>query len=1268
MLWRFGLQHASNIDKLLEKEDLALEEVLNDPDLQQEVREQNPKLIAYLVLPSNIKQMVEYIATEEFFKFSKMAATSCEVLCSNSGAFVDALSADYVARDFADSEDDDDDEEEEEEGEGEEEDNGDGHHNKETNEKLNDNDTTPKPCLLDCLWGIMRLPSGQLDMLQATYFSRVMCSLLQRKPYETLDYICAQGDAVALFLNHLGVSAVVDLLLKVISLEELDNGPGIIAWLSQNQLIPMLVARLAPTCDPDQHSLVAQVLLDIIAISQCNNPAQPTIGTNALIDELKSAANVERLTEYMLDRSAPHATSTLVNCVYIFIELIRRNYSDDGEEEEEEEEEELVGGDDDDRENTGIGGGSSEQGALERRLPPVDLSDMMRVLAMRVEDLAALLTTPRSSIVPVPTTQGLREPLGFERLRICELFAELLHCSNMPRLNSPLPPSSSRHRAGSSSLSSSSSSSPPPPPHEIPLDISSPTDHDTSNTPVGQLLKWKLIQHNVLPICCDLFFRFTLNNFLHSVVYDIMHQVLNLPLGLECNVALILVAFRDVRITSRIAQACALNDDVSSMPRGVRLGYMGHLTGIGEEVARLLELSGAALEPLIAPYIDGDEWLDYVARTLQEVRERDQQPLGGERPGANLAGSMMAGGGGGILGDADIDMLSSDGSSQQQQQQQVFVSRMGFVDPSAVDDEDDEDVDVEDHSRYIRSHQSLFYGQEDDEDDDVEEEDRVRRSAYDDDGDDGPAERIGRYNSYQNEPAPFSDDEDPFVNQDSGAGPIQPASEAQPPLRRPLSNNNNGGAAAAVALTEKPKKKPPPLAPPPPSPLQQQEEEEEEAEAPLPLLSPPEMPPRPSVADCTNFLANLTISTNGNSKLTNGSHKRKQQLPVDAEAIPFNVLTSPLDAPQHYPFGADPKKDTTPSSSAATADANKGRIKDLFHESKQRSRSSSELDSIVPADIASWDPPPPQSSLSASTEKTDYKPSNGRSQQLVSEEETSFSTRRRRSRSQSAGVGVSRAMVIQAAIQGQFPYLDAKTCEFVGQLKSDTVTLGGAAAGPNREGSSSSSSSSSSSAGAARQRSKTVNSSGIANNSSNSSSSACARFQPSELLSDSDSEPESPVAKPLNKAPAVSSNVAPAADDDDYEGQTKKSVEPHSHYTVHSGGSTTTTTTTKTTGDAAVAAAATNSTLKSTTASSKKSGRRLFKPITQQAMTAISAMAPTTMTATVVTSAESTTTAMMAPAVDEDEIVDWADFSHFNAKSDDGDVDKLSEQLEVLDR
>ncbi|KAJ1940963.1 sporulation-induced protein, partial [Linderina macrospora] len=640
-----------------------------------------------------------------------------------------SLIAEYTAQDFVE-EDEDDDEDSEGEGEGE---GGSSRSSSSNNNNSNGidkqsdagsrsgtsppiEDQTPRQYLLEALWAVMRLPTGELDALQATHFSRVLCGILQRKPYETLDFVRAQEGAVSLFLQHIDVSAIVDLLLKVISLEELDEGPSIIAWLSQYRLIPMLIDRLAPDQDPETHSLAAQVLLDIIAISQCNNPSQPTIGTNALIDELKSEATVTRLADYMLSRTEPHSTSTLINCVYIFIELIRRNYSDSDSSELSPEDQ---GG------YNSFGeyetGSYDQQGNSARALPTVDLSAMMKVLALRVDDLVELLKTPRSSTEPVPTTLGLREPLGFERLRICELFAELLHCSNMPRLNMPLgshellseeesfkdsptihsglhsghhsgPPTDSKSSGGSDDKSpqapsESAAAAPAPTPvpgavtaieddvyGTIPLEIGDPAEHDETNTPVGQLLKWNLIRHEVLPMCVDLFFRFPLNNFLHSVVYDMMHQVLNLPLNLECNVALVVVAFRDVRITSRIAQACAKNDEICQQPKGVRLGYMGHLTGIGEEVARLLELSGAALESLISPYINGDEWLDYVARTLQEVRERDQQPLGGERPG--------------------LDMLEADDSGQ------VFVSRMGLVDPSTGEaydpEEDDEDEDEDD--------------------------------------------------------------------------------------------------------------------------------------------------------------------------------------------------------------------------------------------------------------------------------------------------------------------------------------------------------------------------------------------------------------------------------------------------------------------------------------------------------------------------------------------------------------------------------------------
>ncbi|KAJ1720539.1 sporulation-induced protein [Coemansia erecta] len=1349
MLWRFGLQHASNIDKLLDKDDLALEEVLNDSDFLQEVRDQNPKLVSYLTRPQNLKQMVDYIATEEFFKFSKMASISCDVLCSNSISFVETLIAAYSLRDFADSDDEDEGEDDELDSDSDvSDDNNDGASRRvstptkhettdnQTSETAADNNesplspqrssqsdspgtslsqqptrpfvasspfspssraasttalASPRQHLLESLWGVMQLSGGQLDALQATYFSRVMCSLLQRKPYETLDFIRSQGNVVSRFLEHLSVSAVVDLLLKIISLEELEGGPGIIAWLSEDRLIPMLVDRLSPDCDPEMHSLAAQVLLDIIAISQCNNPTQPTIGTNALIEELKSQETVTRLADYMLDRTAPHATSTLVNCVYIFIELIRRNYSEGDADMTPE----------DQANGYGFGGsydGSSYDQQGPRKLPTVDLSDMMRVLALRTRDMVELLRSPRSSTEPVPTTLGLREPLGFERLRICELFAELLHCSNMPRLNVSVEQAAGEALAGAAASAASgdvSRSSEDLPTHKdsptvvgftprhqgspghssessphnlqqafspgsarstassgsnssanlrqaaqqgsagadseasdgsgysgIPLEIGSPSEHDTSNTPVGQLLKWNFIQHSVLPICTDLFFQFSLNNFLHSVVYDIMHQVLNLPLNLECNLALIVVAFRDVRITSRIAQACAQNDQVSREPRGTRLGYMGHLTGIGEEVARLLELSGAALEPLIAPYIDGDEWLDYVARTLQEVRERDQQPLGGERPGGGQGGN---------------DMMSGDNAAQ------VFVSRMGLVDPSSnesygaeedddddidedMDDEEDDDMDEDDDdevgrftrraqgkgfgrppkqqkqqqsagmlypnneedetsAEYMATHQNMYFGRSqfdmvDDSDqfiikDDDEDDDVGLSAEHGDDGGDGigPAGRIGRFRSYQNEQAVGGysqgddDDDDDIVvssapktvqgsamdedSSDGGSGSVKAGKDSGDVDEDDEDGEDSDGASEvgrmrdymrnrAADIAEATRQKS--LSPPSPAGAKQQPaaaadldgsrkerrqlvrlsfdgsahtvatvDHLDNASLPSYLLALPKAASSSSTcsfpsagepsSSCTFTFSSpvgaaaasdsalVSLPTPPQSKVAGTSFPSVNGVDDDASATSANTAVAVNGSSQKIPLPPVPKVPPHPFASLLASMPPpppipthpfapqsqqqqpppvpknrpknpfvepKGRVMDLYRESKQRSHSSSELDSIVPADIGSWTADGASSSSTAalsslsSGSKPDQPPADDPDLDGSSARRGrtgSFAARRQRSRSQSAGVGITREMVIQAASQGQFPYLDAKTCEFVGQLKSDTVTLGGAAAG-----------------------------------------------------------------------------------------------------------------------------------------------------------------------------------------------------------------------------
>lgn len=123
---------------------------------------------------------------------------------------------------------------------------------------------------------------------------------------------------------------------------------------------------------------------------------------------------MQKLAKFMLDPDAPNATSTLINGVSIIIDIIRHNNSD-------------------------LESDPSAAGLYEYqqqiRNASVSLADMLKVMGDHVAEFTHLLLKPRSVNGPIRTTLGELEPLGFERLKICELFAELLHCSNMSNLN-----------------------------------------------------------------------------------------------------------------------------------------------------------------------------------------------------------------------------------------------------------------------------------------------------------------------------------------------------------------------------------------------------------------------------------------------------------------------------------------------------------------------------------------------------------------------------------------------------------------------------------------------------------------------------------------------------------------------------------------------------------------------------------------------------------------------------------------------------------------
>jgi SIT4-associating protein SAP185/190 len=119
---------------------------------------------------------------------------------------------------------------------------------------------------------------------------------------------------------------------------------------------------------------------------------------------------------------------------------------------------------------------------------------------------------------------------------------------------------------------------------------------------------------------------------LHNVVYDVVQQVFNGSMDRGFNRSLAIDLFNAGCITEKIVEGQRRSDEAQAA-RNMRLGYMGHLTLIAEEVVKFTErhpaeiLSQSVMDKVLHP-----DWVDYVERTLSETRERDNAILGGVRP------------------------------------------------------------------------------------------------------------------------------------------------------------------------------------------------------------------------------------------------------------------------------------------------------------------------------------------------------------------------------------------------------------------------------------------------------------------------------------------------------------------------------------------------------------------------------------------------------------------------------------------------------------
>ncbi|KAI9046758.1 hypothetical protein LZ554_009495 [Drepanopeziza brunnea f. sp. 'monogermtubi'] len=416
MFWRFGgYANISAIDTLLDKPDVTLEELLDESDLIQELKQSNSKLLEYLREGKTLGRLLEYVvapkpetlaaedtdteATEdtedEFEPRGKIRDVSpIRSTLEDDGAEREKKRTRYayVAAEILSSD------------------------NWSISESLVE--IPENQALLRKFWGFLK-SSPPLDPLQASYFTKVNESLLDRKTEEMLDLFRSLDGAVKNMLQHVDSPMVMDLLLKIISLEKAEGGQGIVDWLHSQDLMPILLSFLSSEHSWATQTSAGDFMKAIITISaNASQNEQSCIGPNELTRQLVSQSCVEKLISDMLKGGNP-----LTVGVGIVIEVIRKNNSDYDP-------------------DVGV-----EANPTPSSRDPIYLGTLLRMFAQRVPDFMELILSPNHTIGggdgPVTIRRkelnaafgGKIEPLGFDRFKTCELMAELLHCSNMGLLN-----------------------------------------------------------------------------------------------------------------------------------------------------------------------------------------------------------------------------------------------------------------------------------------------------------------------------------------------------------------------------------------------------------------------------------------------------------------------------------------------------------------------------------------------------------------------------------------------------------------------------------------------------------------------------------------------------------------------------------------------------------------------------------------------------------------------------------------------------------------
>lgn len=225
MFWRFGgYANISTLDTILDKPDVTLDELLDEADLIQELKAQNAKLVEFLREDQILQRLLRYVIATKPPETKQSANHSTDTPPidekKTSGGFFKRPIGRSISRDPGETD-------------------ADKAESKRLRyayvacEILSSEVYSIYESLLACpqhlreFWEFVKTEEP-LDALQAGYFTKINEALLEKKTEDMVAFIKTLDNVVADMMHHVDCPMVMDLLLKLISLEKESEGQGIV--------------------------------------------------------------------------------------------------------------------------------------------------------------------------------------------------------------------------------------------------------------------------------------------------------------------------------------------------------------------------------------------------------------------------------------------------------------------------------------------------------------------------------------------------------------------------------------------------------------------------------------------------------------------------------------------------------------------------------------------------------------------------------------------------------------------------------------------------------------------------------------------------------------------------------------------------------------------------------------------------------------------------------------------------------------------------------